>query len=53
MVGKSQWDAPVAVQDLGLRRLLVAHAGTRGLDLATNIRAVPIGRILDDVAPLR
>jgi hypothetical protein len=43
----------IAVEDLGLRRLSVVHAGTRGFDLATNIRAVPIGRILDDVAPLR
>ena len=43
----------IAVEDLGLHRLSVVHAGTRAFDLATNIRAVPIGRILHDLAPLR
>jgi len=43
----------MAAEDLGLHRLSVVHAGARAFDLATNIRAVPIGRILDDVAPLR
>ena len=43
----------MAAGDLGLHRLSVVHAGARAFDLAANIRAVPIGRILDDVAPLR
>jgi len=43
----------IAAEDLRLHRLYVVHAGTRAFDLAPNVRAVPVGRILEDPAPLR
>jgi predicted AAA+ superfamily ATPase len=43
----------VAIEDLGLARLDVIHAGTRTYPLAPRIRAVAFGRILDDLSPLR
>jgi len=43
----------IAAEDLRLHRVYVVHAGTRACDLAPNVRAVPVGRILEDLAPLR
>lgn len=43
----------IAAADLGLRSVSVVHAGTRTFDLAAGIHAVAMGRILEDVAPLR
>lgn len=43
----------IAAEDLGLRSVCVVHAGTRTFNLSAGIRAVPMGRILEDVAPLR
>ena len=43
----------IAAEDLRLHRVYVVHAGTRAFDLAPNVRAVPLGRILEDLAPLR
>jgi predicted AAA+ superfamily ATPase len=42
-----------AIQDLGLRRLWVVHAGERAADLDRHVRAVPLARILEEVEPLR
>jgi hypothetical protein len=41
-----------ALTDLGLSRLDVIHAGDRTYGLAPRIRAVALGRLLDDVTPL-
>ena len=41
-----------ALRDLGLRRLDVIHAGDASFQLAPRIRAVAIGRILEDLTPL-
>jgi hypothetical protein len=43
----------VAVEDLGLRRLWVVHAGDRAADLHRKARAVPLPRILEELEPLR
>jgi predicted AAA+ superfamily ATPase len=42
-----------AIQDLGLRRLWVVHAGERAADLDRRVRAVPLARILEELEPLR
>jgi predicted AAA+ superfamily ATPase len=41
-----------ALKDLRLSRLDVIHAGGRTFSLAPRIRAVPLSRILNDLAPL-
>lgn len=41
-----------AIQDLGLRRLWVVHAGERAADLDRHVRAVPLARILEELEPL-
>lgn len=41
-----------AMDDLRLRRLWVVHAGERAFDLARQIRAVPLSRVLDELKPL-
>jgi len=43
----------VAFRDLRLRRLVVIHGGTEAFDLARGIRAVPLGRVVRDLTPLR
>ncbi len=43
----------IAMQDLRLERLDVVHAGDRTFPLAKGIRAVPAGRILEELAPFR
>ncbi len=43
----------VAVEDLQLGHLLVVHAGSRSYDLDRKIRAIALGRVLDDLRPLR
>lgn len=43
----------VAVGDLRLRRLDVIHGGAETFDLARGIRAVPLGCVVQDLAPLR
>jgi len=43
----------VALADLRLRRLDVVHAGEHGFALAPKVRALPLGRILHDLEPLR
>jgi uncharacterized protein len=42
----------VALDDLGLKRLDVIHAGERTFPLAPRIRAVALSRLLKDLAPL-
>lgn len=42
----------IAMQDLGLARLDVVHAGTETYALAKDIRAVAVSRIHEDLAPL-
>lgn len=42
-----------AAEDLGVSSLCVMHAGTRTFSLSAGIRAVPMERILDEIAPLR
>lgn len=42
-----------ALADLRLARLDVVHAGTHTFPLAPKVRAVALGRVLEDVAPLR
>jgi predicted AAA+ superfamily ATPase len=41
-----------AIGDLGLDRLDVIHAGSASYPLGTRIRAIALGRILDDLKPL-
>ncbi|HEX8009959.1 MAG TPA: DUF4143 domain-containing protein [Casimicrobiaceae bacterium] len=41
--------AQVAIQDLKLKRLDVIHAGDHSFPLGSNVRAVAIGRLLDDI----
>jgi hypothetical protein len=41
-----------ALQDLRLQRLDVVHAGETSFPLAPKIRAVALGRLLLDLAPL-
>jgi predicted AAA+ superfamily ATPase len=41
-----------AIADLGLRRLDVVHAGEASFPLAPKIRALALGRVLVDLAPL-
>ncbi len=43
----------VALKDLGLERLDVVHPGGHTFPLASNIRAVALERILEDIEPLR
>jgi predicted AAA+ superfamily ATPase len=43
----------IAMRDLSLERLDVIHAGDHTFPLADKIRAVPLSRILTDIAPLR
>lgn len=42
-----------ATEDLGLASLDVIHAGRETFQLAPQIRAVALHRVLADVAPLR
>jgi hypothetical protein len=42
-----------ALHDLGLRSLTVVHAGAQTFSLGDGIRAVALGRILQDIEPLR
>ncbi len=42
----------VALEDLGLERIDVIHAGDATFPLADRIRAVPLVRLLDDLKPL-
>ena len=42
----------VAVESLRLRRLDVVHAGPRSADLGRGIRAIALGRLLEDLEPL-
>jgi hypothetical protein len=42
----------VALADLRLQRLDVVHAGERTYPLAPRVRAVALGRVLQDIAPL-
>jgi predicted AAA+ superfamily ATPase len=42
-----------AMADLRLERLDVVHAGTHTFPLAPKVRAVALGRVLEDVSPLR
>jgi predicted AAA+ superfamily ATPase len=42
----------VAIQDLRLQMLWVMHAGERAFDLARQIRAVPLSRVLEELTPL-
>ena len=42
----------VAFDDLGLKEISVVHAGTRSFDLGRGIKAVALGRILQDLKPL-
>jgi len=42
----------VALADLRLQRLDVIHAGERTYPLAPRVRAVALGRVLQDIAPL-
>src|SRR5688572_12692191 len=42
----------IALEDLGLSRLEVVHAGERTYPLAEKIRAVAIGRVVADIRPL-
>lgn len=42
-----------ALQDLRLAQLVVIHAGSRSYDLHRKIRAIPLGRVLEDLQPLR
>lgn len=43
----------VALADLRLRRLDVVHAGAETFPLAPGLRALSLGRLLEDLAPLR
>ena len=43
----------IALRDLRLQRLDVIHGGIRTFALHQQIRAVPLERVLDDLAPLR
>ena len=40
-----------ALADLKLQRLVVVHAGPHSFDLATNIRAVAISQLFEEVEP--
>lgn len=40
-----------ALSDLRLQRLCVIHAGRDSFDMAKNIRAIALSRLLDDLAP--
>jgi hypothetical protein len=42
----------IACENLRLKRLDVIHAGDRTVDLAKGIRAVALGRLLEDLDPL-
>ena len=41
-----------ALQDLRLDEVMVVHAGSHSFALGPKIRAIPLGRILDEVSPL-
>jgi len=43
----------VALQDLRLKELCVLHAGSHSFPLDRRIRAISVGRILEDLRPLR
>lgn len=43
----------IALDDLKLQRLFVIHAGEHSFDLATNIRAVSLPHLLDELKPWR
>jgi predicted AAA+ superfamily ATPase len=43
----------IAMEDLGLSRLTVVHAGDRSFSLGPRMAAVPLGRVLDDLPKLR
>jgi hypothetical protein len=43
----------VALEDLRLSRVDVVHAGTRSFPLHRKIRAIALGRLLEDLEPLR
>ena len=42
----------VAMEDLRLQKLWVVHAGERAFDLARQIRALPLSRVLEELKPL-
>ena len=42
----------IALEDLRLDRIDVVHAGDESFPLAERVRAVALGRLKDDVAPL-
>ena len=42
----------IALEDLGLARLDVIHAGDETFDLAPRIRAVSLSRLMNDLLPL-
>ncbi len=42
----------VGMEDLGLARLDVIHAGDHVFPLASRVRAVPLARVLDEIEPL-
>lgn len=42
-----------AIESLGLEELVIIHAGNDSFPLRPNIRAVPLGKIREEVAPIR
>ena len=43
----------IAIEDLGLSKLFVVHAGSRSYQMARGINAIAIDRVLDDLMTLR
>lgn len=43
----------VALEDLGLSRIDVIHAGSQSFPMHRKIRAVALGRVLEDLAPMK
>jgi uncharacterized protein len=41
----------VAIEDLKLQRLDIVHAGDHSSPLAERVRAIALGRLLDDIQP--
>jgi hypothetical protein len=44
---------PIALEDLKLEHLDIMHAGDHTFPLTDRVRAVAVGRLLDDILPLR
>jgi len=43
----------IALEDLGLAKLYIVHAGTKSFRLGSRIHALALGRILEDLPRLR